>query len=39
MAWSCYTFLHLKPQILKLNDLYLYEVAKLMHKHARKKYP
>ena len=29
----------LKLQILKLNDLYLYEVAKLMHKHTRKKLP
>ena len=30
---------YLKLQILKLNDLYLYEVAKLMHKHTRKKLP
>ena len=34
MARSGYTYL-LKLQILKLNDLYLYEVAKLMHKHTR----
>ena len=33
------TFSYLKLQILKLNDLYLYEVAKLMHKHTRKKLP
>ena len=26
-----------KAKILKLNDSYLYEVAKLMHKHTRKK--
>ena len=26
-------------QILKLKDLYKYEVAKLMHKHSRKKLP
>ena len=30
---------YLKLQILKLNDLYLYEVAKLMHNHSRKKLP
>ena len=30
---------YLKLQILKLNDLYLYEVAKLMHKLTRKKLP
>ena len=29
----------LKLQILKLYDLYSYEVAKLMHKHTRKKLP
>ena len=29
------TPIYLKLQILKLNDLYLYEVAKLMHKHTR----
>ena len=28
---------YLNVQILKLNDLYSYEVAKLMHKHTRKK--
>ena len=30
---------YLKLQILKLNGLYLYEVAKLMYKHTRKKLP
>ena len=30
---------YLKLQIRKLNDLYLYEVAKLMLKHTRKKLP
>ena len=30
---------YLKLQILKLNDLYSYEVAKLMHKRTRKKLP
>ena len=31
--------LHLKLQLLKLNDLYFYEVAKLMHKHKQKILP
>ena len=30
---------YLKLQILKLNDLYLYEVAKLTHMHTHKKLP
>jgi len=28
---------YLKMIVLKLNELYMYDVAKLMHKHARKK--
>jgi len=30
---------YLKMNILKLNELYMYEVAKLKHKHTRKKLP